>query len=42
MTVAGFPNLFMIHGPGSPGVFFTMPLGAGVTDQVDRLVHPSP
>jgi cation diffusion facilitator CzcD-associated flavoprotein CzcO len=27
-TVAGFPNLFMIHGPGSPGVFFTMPLGA--------------
>ena len=28
MTMAGFPNLFMIHGPGSPGVFFTMPLGA--------------
>lgn len=28
MTVAGFPNLFMIHGPGAPGVFFTMPLGA--------------
>ena len=27
-TIAGFPNLFMIHGPGSPGVFFTMPLGA--------------
>jgi cyclohexanone monooxygenase len=27
-TLAGFPNLFMIHGPGSPGVFFTMPLGA--------------
>jgi cation diffusion facilitator CzcD-associated flavoprotein CzcO len=26
-TIAGFPNLFMIHGPGSPGVFFTMPLG---------------
>ncbi len=27
-TIAGYPNLFMIHGPGSPGVFFTMPLGA--------------
>ena len=26
-TLAGFPNLFMIHGPASPGVFFTMPLG---------------
>ena len=22
------PNLFMIHGPGSPGVFYNMPLGA--------------
>jgi cation diffusion facilitator CzcD-associated flavoprotein CzcO len=28
MTVAGFPNLFMIHGPGTPGVLFNMPLGA--------------
>lgn len=28
IKVAGFPNLFMIHGPGSPGVFFSMPLGA--------------
>ena len=28
MMVAGFPNLFMIHGPGSPGVFYNMPLGA--------------
>ena len=28
MTVSGFPNLFMIHGPGSPGVFYNMPLGA--------------
>jgi cation diffusion facilitator CzcD-associated flavoprotein CzcO len=28
MTVEGFPNLFMIHGPGSPGVFYNMPLGA--------------
>jgi cation diffusion facilitator CzcD-associated flavoprotein CzcO len=27
MMIAGFPNLFMIHGPGSPGVLFTMPLG---------------
>jgi cation diffusion facilitator CzcD-associated flavoprotein CzcO len=27
MTIAGYPNLFMIHGPGSPGVLFTMPLG---------------
>ena len=28
MTINGFPNLFMIHGPGSPGVFYNMPLGA--------------
>jgi len=28
MVVNGFPNLFMIHGPGSPGVFYNMPLGA--------------
>ena len=28
MTIHGFPNLFMIHGPGSPGVFYNMPLGA--------------
>jgi cation diffusion facilitator CzcD-associated flavoprotein CzcO len=28
LGVAGFPNLFMIHGPGSPGVFYNMPLGA--------------
>ena len=27
MSVAGFPNLFMIHGPQSPGVLYTMPLG---------------
>jgi len=26
-TIAGFPNLFMIHGPTSPGVLYTMPLG---------------
>ncbi|MDE0886279.1 MAG: NAD(P)/FAD-dependent oxidoreductase [Myxococcota bacterium] len=28
ITVSDFPNLFMIHGPGSPGVFYNMPLGA--------------
>jgi len=28
LSVAEFPNLFMIHGPGSPGVFYNMPLGA--------------
>ena len=28
LGIAGFPNLFMIHGPGSPGVFYNMPLGA--------------
>ncbi|MCL4129194.1 UNVERIFIED_CONTAM: hypothetical protein GTU68_061351 [Idotea baltica] len=27
MTIAGYPNLFMIHGPTSPGVLYTMPLG---------------
>ena len=30
-TIAGFPNLFMIHGPGSPGVFFQMPMGGELT-----------
>lgn len=28
ITIAEFPNLFMIHGPGSPSVLFNMPLGA--------------
>jgi cation diffusion facilitator CzcD-associated flavoprotein CzcO len=28
LMINGFPNLFMIHGPGSPGVFYNMPLGA--------------
>ena len=28
LTIHGFPNLFMLHGPGSPGVFYNMPLGA--------------
>ena len=32
-TISGFPNLFMIHGPGAPGVFFTMPLGGELTTQ---------
>jgi cyclohexanone monooxygenase len=26
--IADFPNLFMIHGPGSPSVLYNMPLGA--------------
>jgi cation diffusion facilitator CzcD-associated flavoprotein CzcO len=37
LTVAGFPNLFMIHGPGSPGVFYNMPLGA--ERQIDWIAH---
>jgi len=37
MTVSGFPNLFMIHGPGSPGVFYNMPLGA--ERQMDWIGH---
>lgn len=28
IMIADFPNLFMIHGPGSPSVLFNMPLGA--------------
>jgi cation diffusion facilitator CzcD-associated flavoprotein CzcO len=28
LTVSGFPNFFMIHGPGTPGVLYNMPLGA--------------
>ena len=31
--IAGFPNLFMIHGVGSPGVLYTMPLGGERTTQ---------
>jgi cyclohexanone monooxygenase len=37
LTVAGFPNLFMIHGPGSPGVFYNMPLGA--EQQIDWIAN---
>jgi len=32
-TIPDFPNLFMIHGPTSPGVLYTMPLGAERTTQ---------
>ncbi len=32
-AISGFPNLFMIHGPGAPGVFFTMPLGGELTTE---------
>jgi cation diffusion facilitator CzcD-associated flavoprotein CzcO len=28
LMIGGFPNLFVLHGPGSPGVFYNMPLGA--------------
>ena len=28
ITIPSFPNLFMVHGPESPGVLFNMPLGA--------------
>ena len=28
ITIADFPNLFLIHGPGSPSVLYNMPLGA--------------
>lgn len=28
ITIPGFPNLFMVHGPQSPSVLFNMPLGA--------------
>jgi cyclohexanone monooxygenase len=28
MAIADFPNLFLIHGPGSPSVQYNMPLGA--------------
>ena len=32
-AIAGFPNLFMVHGPTSPGVLYTMPLGGERTIQ---------
>ena len=28
MAISDFPNLFLIHGPGSPSVLYNMPLGA--------------
>lgn len=40
MTIAGFPNLFMIHGPTSPGVLFTMPLGGErQTQWIDKCIR---
>ena len=40
MMIAGYPNMFMIHGPGSPGVFFTMPLGAELqTKWIDSCIR---
>ncbi len=32
-TIPGFPNMFMVHGPSSPGVLYTMPLGGERTVQ---------
>jgi cation diffusion facilitator CzcD-associated flavoprotein CzcO len=42
LMVSDFPNLFMIHGPGTPGVLYLMPLGAEletkwIADCVTRL-----
>ena len=40
MTINGFPNLFMIHGPGTPGVLYLMPLGAELeTDWIANCVR---
>ena len=40
MTIAGFPNLFMIHGPGTPSVLFNMPLGAELeAEWISNCVH---
>ncbi|MEM9177005.1 MAG: NAD(P)/FAD-dependent oxidoreductase [Myxococcota bacterium] len=33
LMVSDFPNLFMIHGPGTPGVLYLMPLGAELETQ---------
>ncbi len=33
LMVSEFPNLFMIHGPGTPGVLYLMPLGAELETQ---------
>lgn len=32
-TIPDFPNMFLIHGPSSPGVLYTMPLGGERTTQ---------
>ncbi|NJN84498.1 MAG: DEAD/DEAH box helicase [Caldilineaceae bacterium] len=39
LTIRGFPNLFMIHGPGSPGVFYNMPPRRRAADGLDRPLH---
>lgn len=40
MTIPGFPNLFMIHGPESPSVLFNMPLGAELqSDWIRDCIH---
>lgn len=31
LSIPDYPNLFTIHGPGAPGVFFTIPLGTEQT-----------
>ena len=31
VSIPSFPNLFTVHGPGAPGVFFTIPLGTELT-----------
>jgi cation diffusion facilitator CzcD-associated flavoprotein CzcO len=39
LMVSGFPNLFMIHGPGTPGVLYLMPLGAELeTEWISNLL----
>lgn len=41
VTIAGFPNLFMVHGPESPSVLFNMPLGGELLGDwiADCIVH---
>lgn len=40
LMISDFPNLFMIHGPGTPGVLYIMPLGAELeTDWIASCVR---
>jgi cation diffusion facilitator CzcD-associated flavoprotein CzcO len=40
LMVAGFPNLFMVHGPGSPSVLAQMIMGAEwQVDWIDQLIR---